>query len=724
MAAGTGAGQAPAADPLAALKARAKAALFPAAGTLDVPGLTAPVTVTRDARGVPSIEAASLEDLWFAQGLVTAGERLAQLDLSLRTANGRLAELLGERAFDGDRFARVVGLHLAGAAYVASWSEEDHAMHRRFREGVAAWIKLAPAPPVEYELLDTTPALPEEPEAWAAATAYLAWNLSGNMEQELLRAGIRARLGEDAMRVLVPPTAGRGGRGSNGWVVSGAHTASGLPLLANDPHLLALQPGPWLQMDLLAPGYRARGVALAFSPGVVLGASPHHAWGTTNVSGDVQDLFAVTDDDVIATREEPIGVLGEPSPRIVHVRETRHGPIVDRIPGRRHRIGLPGRARHLRAAVGRTGDRAPPLDRGSPGGRRRCRGVPRGRHGGHLPRAEHAVRRRRGPHRAPGDRPLPHPRSRRRHRAAGGPRVERVGARRGAARDLGPAGRDGSSRPTTTRPTRVGRATCWAATSTRGTAPFASTSSSTRRRSTTWRSFAAIQRDTVSLAARETTPLLLERVPSAKTWLDGWDHDLRADSTAAAVWTVWTETIARRALAPALGEQLFVAYTASWETWRCMVLPALLAEPGAWLDDDLLAAALDDALRELGEPVPTWGELHRIVLAHPFAQIPGLETMFTAVDVGAGGDAQTVAAAAVDGAAGAGRRAAVIASARMVWDLAEPERSAWTVPTGVSGNPVSSHWSDQAGTHTDRSAAGSRDAGHVERLTLTPGVSR
>src|ERR1700693_2258053 len=144
-------------------------------------------------------------------------------------------------------------------------------------------------------LLDFSPELPRDEASWASAFAYLAWGLSGNWDRELLRAWTRDRLGDEAVAILFPqtlkdPVGIAGGalhgalpdrdmdvvlnsiprhevQGSNNWVVAGSRTVTGKPMLANDPHLLALQPGVWLECHLSAPGYEARGVALTFSPG-------------------------------------------------------------------------------------------------------------------------------------------------------------------------------------------------------------------------------------------------------------------------------------------------------------------------------------------------------------------------------------------------------------------------------------------------------------------------
>ena len=295
-------------DPMAGLRAMASAALFPAEGEIDVAGLREPVTVRRDAWGVPYIEAASLDDLWFAHGVVTAGERLFQLELTLRAANGRLSELFGDRTLDDDRLARTVGFHRAGARIAAAWDERSRGHARPVPSGVRAWVDAMPTAPLEHLVLDVTPWVPDDEAVWASAFVVLAWGLSGNWDAELLRswigeAGVR-RGGEAApprrpIRSKSCPapspvpcsTRGRARAGFNAWVVAGVRTATGAPLLANDPHLLVMQPGIWMECHLSAPGYRARGVSCRFSPGVLLGCTDHHAWGVTNVSGDVQDLF-------------------------------------------------------------------------------------------------------------------------------------------------------------------------------------------------------------------------------------------------------------------------------------------------------------------------------------------------------------------------------------------------------------------------------------------------
>jgi penicillin amidase len=210
-------------------------------------------------------------------------------------------------------------------------------------------------------------------------------------------------------------------------------------------------------------------------------------------------------------------------------------------------------------------------------------------------------------------------------------------------------------------------------------------------------SMRAIQTDTRSRCARDLVPLLLSVPPRSDAQADAlklladWDGDMAAGERAAALFNAWCAAIARGALEPKLGPDLFAAYHAWRETFQCSVLAVLLREPEGWLDEGAILDALDRSIEDVGDA--TWGELHRLVIAHPLASIPGLEPVFTAADVPFGGDEQTVAQGGFDGTAGF--RPAVIPSWRVVWDLGDLERSSGAVPTGVSGNPASPHWSDQ-----------------------------
>jgi penicillin amidase len=740
-------------DPLQGLRDRAAAAAFPAEGTLRARGLGEPVTIARDRNGALLIDAASTDDLWFAQGFATAGERLFQLELAIRAANGRLAEIVGPPAFDADRFARTVGLHLAGETYVGSWTDEDHAMHGRFREGALAWLEVMPAAPVEYAILELDPWLPEEPEPWAACVAYLAWNLSNNHDQELLRAWIREHAGDDAAAALLPPIANDAdparvpgalhgdlmdtlrrppGQGSNAWVVSGSRTASGLPLLASDPHLLALQPSPWVEVALRAPGYDALGVALPFSPGVVIGSTPHHAWGITNVSGDVQDLFVERLDEdgnaalfgetwePLATRDEPIVVRGESEPRLHVVHDTRHGPILDvhahglisttfprtRTPadGDVYALAWAGRTHGIRpsivADVARATSfeafRAAALELGCPGQNFLYADVD-GTIGYQCTGAY--------PIRARGDGSAPVPGWDGEHEWVGWIAPEEL-----------PWGVDPARGFLVSANDRPHAADYPHLLSTDFHEPFRArriTELLEARDDHDVESMRGIQNDTASIPMRRLVPLLLDAVGNVRDdteraaleLLMDWDADLDAGSGAAALTTAWVTHLGRRALGPWLGDDLADAYLVWRERWVCTALPALLEAGDGQVGAKVVADAFTDAVSELRATLGddpsgwTWGAVHRLTLAHPLAAIPGLETLFVAASLGIGGDEQTVAQAGIDGTKA--YAAAVVQSWRMVVDLAEPTRPHGTLPAGNSGNPASPHWADQLASYAN-----------------------
>ena len=763
-------------DPLQPLRDRAAAAAFPTEGTLRIAGLDAPVTIGPDAYGAISIEASSVGDLWFAQGFATAGERLFQLELAIRAANGRLAEIVGPPAFDTDRFAHLVGLHLAGRAYVDAWTEEDHRMHARFREGARAWLEVMPAAPVEYEILELEPWLPDDPAPWAACVAYLAWNLSNNHDQELLRAWIRDRGGDEAVAALLPPVADGAtsaavpgalhgalidalrpppGQGSNAWAVAGSRTASGFPLLASDPHLLALHPSPWVEVALRAPGYDARGVALTFAPGVVIGATPHHAWGITNVSGDVQDLFVerLSDDgaaalhagawEPLSIREEQIVVRGEPSARTVVVRETRHGPILDvhehglisttypRTPaptdGDAYALAWVGRTRGIRPSIvsevaqatSFEGFRRAALQLECPGQNFLYADVD-GAIGYQCTGAY--------PIRARGDGTTPVPGWDAEHEWVGWLDPDEL-----------PWGTDPARGFLVSANDRPHDASYPHLLSRDFHEPFRARRVAELldpREDHDVGSMRAIQNDTVSLPMRRLAPLLVDAAGfgtveepddadhrAALDLLRGWDGDLDVGSGAATLTAAWVKHLGRRALGPWLGDDLADAYLVWRERWVCTALPALLEAGDERVGATTVTAALTDAIDELTSALGerpadwTWGGLHTLTLAHPLAAIPGLEGLFVAARLGVGGDEQTVAQAGIDGAKG--YAAAVIQSWRMVVDLADPTEIHATLPAGNSGNPSSPHWNDQVGTYASGGLIRrTRDADTV--LTLAP----
>lgn len=337
-------------------------------GELDVAILDEDVTVIRDDIGVPHIEAQSDADLYRAQGYVVAQDRLFQMDLSRRQASGRLAEAVGEAAVDTDKFFRTFSLRNAAEKSWEGYDEESKQVLEWFAEGVNAFIGEAKGNDTlsyEFSLLGY------EPEEWTpvdslAIGKFMAYDLGGNWSSLAVRHWALGEFPEDKARELfieypedapsiieanisnqvkvagafdaslVPNEF----NGSNNWVVSGDKTESGMPLLADDPHLGLSTPSIWYQMHLSSPEQNVSGVIFAGVPGIILGHNEKVAWGVTNVGPDVQDLYIETpnpDDptqfryegewEQAEVRKEPIKVKdGETVDFEVVV--TRHGPII------------------------------------------------------------------------------------------------------------------------------------------------------------------------------------------------------------------------------------------------------------------------------------------------------------------------------------------------------------------------------------------------------------
>lgn len=345
-------------------------------GRLSLPGLREPVTVYRDARGVPHIVAANAHDLYFAQGFVTAQDRLFQMDLTRRAVSGRLAEVFGEGLLDTDRYFRTLTLRRAAEASLAVLPPDVLDVLEAYAAGVNAFIEQAASAgrlPPEFTILGYRPE-PWTPADTMALAKLMAWDLGGNWEGEVWRYLLAERLGEERVRELWPeyppdgPTilrevrrAGlrvdgllatlRGDRsnlGSNNWVVAGSRTRSGKPMLANDPHLGVDLPAIWYQTHLSLPAedFEVIGATFPGAPGIVIGHNRHVAWGVTNLGPDVQDLYVERpspDDphrfeyngryEQATVYREEIRVKGRAEPVVHEVVVTRHGPIVSGVAG-------------------------------------------------------------------------------------------------------------------------------------------------------------------------------------------------------------------------------------------------------------------------------------------------------------------------------------------------------------------------------------------------------
>ncbi len=302
--------------------------------------VTAPVTVQRDHQGVPHISAATVDDLIAAQAYVTAQDRLWQMDMMRRVAAGEIAEVLGSNFVEHDRIQRILQFRQTAERLTATLSPQDRRFFEDYARGVNAYISEADTLPAEFRLLNY------QPRRWQPVDSVLivlsmVQTLDEQWPTKLSREAITKKIGPTLAADLYPtgswrdhpptqatpdltrpptnvpppqPDEGAFSRiaddllhlrsvlgladpcrgcipGSNEWVISGAHTASGRPLLSNDMHLNHSVPGIWYEMDLRAPNYHAAGVSLPGVPMIVAGHNDHIAWGYTALYGDTQDLY-------------------------------------------------------------------------------------------------------------------------------------------------------------------------------------------------------------------------------------------------------------------------------------------------------------------------------------------------------------------------------------------------------------------------------------------------
>ena len=356
-------------------------------GELQLPGLNARVEVLRDSYGIPHIYASNPHDLFMAQGYVEAQDRFWQMEFWRRIGTGELAEILGESGLETDKFIRTIGWHRTAAEEIDLMSPETRDAFDAYVEGVNAFLEQHPdGKSIEFYLLRMN-GVNYQPEPWTILNSvtwakFMAWQLGGNMDSELARAHIVARIGTPALTTLMPPyredypvivphtlnpasldavltdplrignnTSGQI-IGSNSWAVSGTKTTSGYPYLANDPHLAIMMPSIWYEIGLHCEPvgescpYNVTGVTFPSAPAVVIGHNDQIAWGLTNLGPDVQDLYIEkinpenpnqyeyqgTWVDMEIRREE-IVVAGEDEPVVIFVRSTRHGPIMNDVVG-------------------------------------------------------------------------------------------------------------------------------------------------------------------------------------------------------------------------------------------------------------------------------------------------------------------------------------------------------------------------------------------------------
>jgi len=357
-------------------------------GRLTASGLREPVTIDRDANGVPHIGARSEADAYFALGYVHAQDRLWQMEAMRRLGAGRLSEALGRQTLNIDRTMRALGLYRIAERIHDGLDPRVRAGLDAYTQGVNSYLDHhRGAWPIEYYIVGL------RPEPWKPADSLvwgqlMALRLSGDWRSELTRQRLAARLTPeqleqlldkpsqggpvtieelaqktearpprdragyrptlavserlmaDIMRLLPDASVMGPGSASNSWALAGSRTASGKPLLANDPHLGLELPSTWYLARIDAPGLSIAGATAPGVPFHILGHNTRIAWGFTNTGSDVQDLFIERTDpndgmryltpdgsQPFATRNEIVKVRGADDV-VLTLRETRHGPVM------------------------------------------------------------------------------------------------------------------------------------------------------------------------------------------------------------------------------------------------------------------------------------------------------------------------------------------------------------------------------------------------------------
>lgn len=343
----------------------AKNAFPPVSGSEKIKGIQEEVEILWDKWGIPHIYANSINDVYFAQGYIHACHRLWQLEFFRRVASGELSELIGEATLDRDKHYRVIGLHRIGKKSAENLRKDPN---NELLQGLNSYVagvnigikKAFENPPIEFAVLNI------KPREWTLEdslkiVSLIEWGL-GNWSYplELLREHLVIELGVEMADKIIPLYLGveiERSKGSNGWVISPNKSESGVVLFANDPHLTLTLPAIWILMHLICPDLNVIGSSFPGLPSVILGHNEKIAWGATTVTSDNVDLFKleINPDNENQYKyngkwidfefiDEPIKIQGIPEPLDYKVKFTKFGPVVEYIEleTKVHKIRLPG----------------------------------------------------------------------------------------------------------------------------------------------------------------------------------------------------------------------------------------------------------------------------------------------------------------------------------------------------------------------------------------------
>lgn len=708
-------------------------------GRVPAKGMEYAATVARDAAGIPFVTARSGHDAYFALGWVHAQDRLWQMEVQRRVGAGRLAEVVGVDGLKNDRFMRTLGLYRLAEQSFATLDEPTQNALKAYAEGVNTWIddnwhRLPP----EFLVLGL------RPEPWRPADSLvwgrlMALQLTADWREEALRGKLASKLparrlaelwpdGQEAPNSIaaalaeavlaaVPDTAAPR-TASNVVAVSGKRSASGAPLLANDPHMPFQVPNLWYLAAVEAPGLRLTGAMVPGVPFHLIGHNGRVAWGTTTTHADTVDLFVETlaadggymvgkSSRPFVERQETILVKGY-DPEVLTVRESRHGPIVsDLVAGQKD-----GQVVALKATALEPDDRtAQALYR--LGRTVDWRSFVAALSDFHAPVQNFAfadtagtiafITAGRVPVRAKGDGFTPAPGASGAGEWTGWvpftklPQV--VNPKNGVVINA-------NNQVTGPKyPYRI--ATRWH----EGYRARRIEELLEGRDGLTTADLAALQRDARSTAAEDLKELLdMQGAPlspaaaEAAQLIAQWDGTMDRDQAAPTIFNLWLAKIWRNLVKDELGDDFD-----AMRFVRVRALGNMLAENRHWCDDigteaaesceDMLARSLAETVAELAVRFPgipmqqwRWGDSHQARFIHPvLGRLPFL-SRFTNTTLATDGDNFTVNRGSFVGGDfthvhGPGLR--------VVFDLADLEKSRFVLAGGQSGNPLSRHYADQ-----------------------------
>jgi penicillin G amidase len=688
------------------------------AENVTLEGLSQRVEIIRDRWGVPHIYAKSVHDLFFAQGYIAAKDRLWQIDLWRRIGTGKLAEVVGPSAVDRDRLARSVAFRGDRDAEWSSYGTGTREIVTAFTDGINAYIKsLGGVRPLEFRLAGYDPGLWEPKDCVSRVAGLL---MTHNLTNEVKRAGQVQRFGvaavekffsldppipievpqgldladisHDIVRVYeqaVGPVSFTSQQGSNDWVVDGTMTATGKPLLANDPHRPVQIPSLRKTVHLVAPGWNAMGAGEPSLPGIALGHNERIGFGFTIVGIDQQDLYVekVNPDNreeyryrnawkKFVVERQTIPVKGGSS-QTIELRFTVHGPVIYE-DATRHRayairwVGSePGTAGYLAGlAVAQARNWNEFL-----GAMERYKvpseNIVYADVDGNIGWQAAGM----APVRKGWSGVLPVPGDTGEYEWSGFRRATELPRKYKPANhfvatanhNILPAGYNVPLNYEWAQPFRFHRIEEMLGTG----------------KKFTIEDFERMQQDVTSLSARRFQAILKNWTPEpgsreakAANLVREWDGTLRVDSAAALIYEYWIAQLPRAVFGPDIGPD------ASLQT----LLVTLEHEPNAKALVESLRAALDEIQLQSGPDMQTWqwGKVHKILFHHPLG-VPA----FDRGPVARPGDANTVNATS-----GTHFQQNNGASYREILDLSNWDNSVMTNVPGESGDPESPHYSD------------------------------